>query len=234
LSSLEPRSDVTLVFKKPGYQDVVTTLVVPDAGKELRLLQPLALAQNVARVSLSSEPAGAQVVQNGQLLAGVTTPAEVLVEAGKPVRFVLTMASKVPAAIEAFTPAPGADIAKAAKLVDGFTLDVTSNIAGHVAIAKAPHCAGATPVTCTVAKGDYIVELAVPNAARLVRRVSVKANASAAFELGTVEPTFGETLAGGAKRVILEAGARQVTVVGPTGERTVNVVVKPAGITVAK
>ena len=34
-------------------------------------------------MKLASEPPGAQVNQNGQLLAGVTTPAEVLVEAGK-------------------------------------------------------------------------------------------------------------------------------------------------------
>ena len=237
IKSLTPKHDVTIVFKKAGYQDASTTLVVPDAGKELRLVQPLAVSQDLARVKLVSEPPGATVMQNGQLLAGVITPAEVLVEAGKPVRFVLMKLDKVPAVIEPFTPTRGTDdIVKTGKLVDGHTVTITSNIQGKASIANAPHCqALETPATCILARGDHVVDLAVPAAARLTRRLVVKdKDLDAKFELGTVVAAKGESFAGGAKRLVLEAGSRQVTVVGAEGNRKVNVVVKPGAVVTAK
>jgi hypothetical protein len=236
ITTLTPKRDVTVVFKKSGYQDATTTVAVPDAGKELRLIQPLAVSQDLARVKLVSEPPGAQVIQNGQMLAGVTTPAEVLVEAGKPVRFMLTLPKKVPAVIEPFTPARGADgVVKQGKLVDGFTLTVASNLDGKVTVTNAAHCqAIPTPATCVVASGDYFVELAVPAAARLTRKVSVKRDVETTFELGTVEAAKGETFVGGARRLVLEAGTRQVTLVRADGTHTVSVVVKPGAVVIAK
>ena len=70
-----------VTFKKAGYQSANAKLDVPGPGKETRLIQPLAVSDDLARIKLDSEPPGAQVIENGQLLAGVTTPAEVLVEA---------------------------------------------------------------------------------------------------------------------------------------------------------
>jgi hypothetical protein len=236
LTTLAPRTLVGVVFKKPGFQDVTVSLEIPDAGKEVRMIQPLTVAQNLARVKLVSDPPGAQVVQNGQLIAGVTTPAEVLVEAGKPVRFMLTMPNKVPAMIEPFTPERGADnVLKTGKLVDGFTLAITSNLDAKATVASAPHCQAVdTPATCVLLKGNYTVELAVPNAAKLTRKVSVAADATAAFELGTVEAPQGETFAGGAKKLILEAGRRKVTLVAGSEPHTVTVVVKPGATVIAK
>jgi hypothetical protein len=236
ITTLLPKQGVTIVFKKSGYQDATTTLTVPDAGKELRLIQPLAVSQDLARVKLVSEPPGAQVIQNGQLLAGVTTPAEVLVEAGKPVRFMLALPNKVPAVIEPFTPARGADdVVKQGKLVDGFTLDVTSNMDGKVTITNAPHCqALPTPATCVLASGDYLIDLQVPNAARLAKKIAMTKHASVKFELGTVEAPPNEKFVGGARRLVLEAGPRQVTIVGADGNRTVNVVVKPSATVTVK
>lgn len=236
LTTLAPKRDVTIVFKKSGYESASTTLAVPDAGKELRLVQPLAVSQDLARVKLVSDPPGAQVVQNGQLLAGVTTPAEVLVEAGKPVRFMLTLPNKVPVVIEPFTPARGSDdIVRNGKLVDGVTLSITSNLEGKATVSNAPHCVALpTPANCVLAKGDYLVDLAVPGAGRLARRVPLKADTEAKFELGTVEASPGESFPGGAKRLVLEAGKRQLTIVGADGNRTVTVIVKPGATITAK
>jgi len=237
ITTLAPKRAVSIAFKKPGYQDATTTLAVPDAGKELRFVQPLAVSQDLARIKLVSEPPGAQVVQNGQLLAGVTTPAEILVEAGKPVRFVLTMANKVPAVIASFTPERGVDgLIKQAKLVDGFTLAVTSNIDGKLTVANVPHCqALPTPASCVLAKGDYFVDLAVPGAVRIARKIAIAdRDVAITFELGTVEPPPDETFLGGARRLVLEAGTRQVTIVGAEGNRTVGVVVKPGAVVTAK
>jgi hypothetical protein len=237
ITTLAPKHDVTITFKKAGYQDARTTLAVPDAGKELRLIQPLAVSQDLARIKLVSEPPGAAITQNGQLLAGVVTPAEVLVEAGKPVRFVLMKANKVPAVIEPFTPARGTDnIVKTGKLVDGRTLSITSNMEGKVTLSNAPHCQlVVTPATCILARGDYFIDVQVPGAVRITRKVTIAdRDLEAKFELGTVEAAKGEKLAGGAKRLVLEAGSRKVTVVGAEGNRTVTVVVKPGAVVTAK
>ena len=237
ISTLAASSTVTLAFTKPGYQPATTTLAVPAPGKELRLVQPLALALDFARVQLVSDPPGAQVIQNGQLLAGVTTPADVLVEAGKPVRFKLAMPGKVPAMIEPFTPARGADrIVKTGKLVDGRTLTVLSNLDGKLAVASAPHCqAVPTPATCVLARGTYTAELVVAGAPRLVRKVAIAdRDVELRFDLGTIEAPAGETFVGGARRMIVEAGTRKVSLVGETGTRTTTVVVKPGTVVVAR
>ena len=103
--------DVTVMFKKAGYQDAIDDArPCPAPARRCAIVQPLAVSDELARIKLVSEPAGAQVIQNGQLLAGVTTPAEVLVEAGKPKRFMLTLPNHgARASIEPFTPGRGAD-----------------------------------------------------------------------------------------------------------------------------
>jgi hypothetical protein len=83
-------------------------------------------------------------------------------------------------------------------------------------------------------KGDYVVDLAVPGAGRLARKVTMGRDTEIKFELGTVEAAAGESFPGGAKRLVLEAGKRQVTIVGAEGNRTVTVVVKPGATVTAK
>src|SRR5262249_44105635 len=109
LRTLAPGAPTIVMFKKAGYHDASAKLVVPGPGKETRLIQPLAVTEELARVKFISEPPGAQVVQNGQLIAGAITPCEVLVESNKPARFVLTMPHKIPAVLAPVTPPRGAD-----------------------------------------------------------------------------------------------------------------------------
>ncbi len=245
LTTLAPGSSVTVTFKKPGYQDATARLDVPRPGKETKLIQPLAVSQDLARVRLTSEPPGAQVIQNGQLLAGVTTPAEVLVEAGKPVRFTLAMANKVPAIIDPFTPSRGADgLVRSATLADGITLRLSSNLDSKVTVAGAVHCqALLAPADCVLAAGTYIVDVApdpkLGKAARITRTVQLANHElEARFELGYVQAAEGKRIqlgfGAGVPRAIFEAGARRVTISDDAGARAITVTVKPGATTIAK
>jgi hypothetical protein len=248
LTTAQAGATISIAFKKNGYQPATVDLEVPGPGKETRLIQPLSVSDDLARITVTSEPPGAQVVQNGQVVAGVTTPAEVLVEAGKVVRFTLTMPGKVPASIEPFTPGRGASgLVRSAKLVDGRALEVSSNLDGKVTIAGASHCRELTlPATCVVAPGGYTIELAPALdkavGGKISRRVTVKEKGTGTIEerieLGYVEAGPNKLIEfGGRKvrRVAFEVGPRKVTVVGTPGHdepaHPANVVVK-AGATV--
>ncbi len=236
VSSLAPGKSVQVVLKKSGFSPTTTSVDVPAPGKEVRIVQALALSDDLARIRVESEPSGAQVVQNGQLLAGVQTPAEILVEAGKPQRFVLTLPKHVPAVIESFTPARGATgVTKTGKLVPGSTLRVESQPEGKVTVTIAPHCRDLlTPAECVVAPGTYLVELAVQGG-KITRNVRTTAvDRTETFNLGFVEAGPGKTLLFGGqklKRLALEAGSRIVTVLDEAGQHQVSVRIN-AGATV--
>src|SRR5262249_36298214 len=155
----------------------------------MHFLQPLAIANTLARINLVSEPPGAQVYQNGQLLAGVVTPTEVLVEAGKPQRFMLSLPRHVPALIEPFVPARGSTgVTKSGKLVPGTPLKTESAPDATVNTTPTAHCkALATPATCVVPAGKYTIEV-LAQGGRAVRPVTVATKDLAErFELGIVE-----------------------------------------------
>jgi hypothetical protein len=212
---------------------------VPSPGKELRLVQPLSISGDLARVKIASEPTGAQVVLNGQVLAGVVTPADVLVEAGKVQRFMLTLPRHVPAYIEPFTAARGAtDIAKSAKLVPGTPVHVESNLEVKVSIGNLAHCRElTTPADCVVLPNTYTLEV-VAAGVKLARQIKVgTATVTEKLELGTVEAGAGKQLQIGGqnvRRLVLEAGTRTVTVVDEAeGARQVQVRVKAGGTVIA-
>jgi hypothetical protein len=237
ITSLPPGSSQTVVIKKAGFRDATQTLTVPGPGKELAIMMPLQISDQLARVKLTSEPSGAQVVQNGQLLAGVTTPAEILVEAGKVQRFQLTLPDYVPATIPAFTPGRGDQgIQKNGKLVPGVALHIESTLEGGTArVTPAPHCRELqVPADCIVAPGQYTVDFSAPGT-KATHTVNVPQKGSTEkFEFGFVEPAEGKHLTVGGKKVkraTLEVGNRTVTVVDDAGQHTVQVAVK-AGATV--
>lgn len=237
ITTLPPGSTQKLVIKKAGFRNATQTLTVPGPGKELAIMMPLQISDQLARVKLTSDPSGAQVIQNGQLLAGVTTPAELLVEAGKTQRFQLTLPDYVPATIPPFTPGRGEQgIQKNGKLVPGVVLHIDSTLEGGTArVSPAPHCRDlAVPADCIVAPGQYTVDFA-GQGARVSHTVNVpQKGATEKFEFGFVEPAEGKHLTVGGKKVkraTLEVGNRTVTVVDDAGPHTVQVAVK-AGATV--
>ncbi|HEY1552407.1 MAG TPA: PEGA domain-containing protein [Kofleriaceae bacterium] len=235
--SLAPSSSAVVVFHKAGYQDATAQLDVPEAGKMMRLVQPLVVAAELARIELDTDPPGAQVVQNGQLLAGVQTPAQVLVEADRTVKFALTMQHKVPAVIE-LTPGHGAEIIKHAKLVEGFTVAVDANLDG-MKLTLSPSCQQvALPATCVVPKGTYQLELEGPTNAHVQKNLAISADATVHIQLGYVEATGEHQIVLGpgraAKKVALEVGRRSVTISGEDGPHNAVVTVKAGAIVLAQ
>ena len=199
------------------------------------MVQPLAMSADLARVKLVSEPPGARVIQNGQLLAGMLTPIEVLVVANKPVRFTLSLPGKVPAQIPQFTPTGVSE--RSVKLVDGAPLRVRANVTATGSVTGAPHCqALPLPFECMLAPGRYNVELVPPQATRVVRRVAMATQpVELALELGFVEASAGKHLLIGATRVrraAFEVGPRKVTIKDEQGTHTASVVVKAGAVTV--
>ena len=240
LKTLAPGSAATLVFKKPGFHDATAKLAVPGPGKETTLIQPLTVSEELARVHLSSDPPGAQVVQNGQLVAGVATPCDVLVEASKTTHFMLTMPHKIPAMLGPLTPQRGADnLELSGKLVDGTTLHLRANVDARFKVSGAPHCQDvAQPFDCVVAPGTHTVELVVAQAPRIQRTVTVKQkDLDVKFEVGYVEASGGKLVqisqGAAARRAAFETGSRRITVTGgDEGPHQITVVVKPGATTV--
>ncbi|HEY1812362.1 MAG TPA: PEGA domain-containing protein [Kofleriaceae bacterium] len=236
VTTLSPGSTASVVFKKQGYKDATVQLAVPEAGKSLVMVQPLLVAADLARIELDTEPPGARVVQNGQVLAGVLTPAQVIVEADHPVKFVLSMPHRVPAVIE-LTPGHGAEIVKHAKLADGATVTIDANLDGlQVSLTGAASCQKVDlPATCVVLKGTYPLEITGPTNAHAARQLGVTTDVTLHFSLGTVEAGGDKQIVVGpnhtAKRVVLEAGRRNVTLTDDAGTHATAVIVK-AGQTV--
>ncbi len=218
VTTLPPGRAAQVVFKKAGYHEATARLDVPRGGKELRLIQPLAVAQELARVRLVSTPPGAQVVQNGQLLPGVTTPTEVLVEGNKPVRFMLKLPRRVPLTIDTFTPTRGAgDIVRGGKLHEGATLRVTAAAEGKLTVANAPHCQElALPAECVLAPGTYAIEVVPAQGPRITRSVRVgHRDTELNIELGYVDAGPRRMVmlpGGGVRRAAFEPGPRRVTI----------------------
>ena len=240
VKTLAPGSSATLTFRKPGFHDAVARLAVPGPGRETTLIQPLTVSEELARVHLSSDPPGAQVVQNGQLVAGVATPCDVLVEASKTTHFMLTMPHKIPAMLAPLTPPRGADdIELSGKLVDGTTLHLRANVEARFRVAGAPHCQDvAAPFDCVVAPGQHLVDLVVAQAPRIARTVAVKQkDLEVKFELGYVEASGGKLVQIGqgaaARRATFETGTRRVMITGgEDGPHPATVVVRPGTTTI--
>ena len=228
LTSLPPGTSASVVFKKAGYHDAVTHLDVPGPGKEVKIMQPMSITDDLARIRLESEPPGAQVTQNGQLLAAVTTPCEVLVEAGKQQHFVLNLAKHVPGFID-LVPSRGAEVTKTAQLADGWMLNIESTVDGKIAVGGAQYCAGmSTPAHCIVTPGKHAVEFTGAAGVRSTRLVTTgKADVTERFEFGVVVAGPGKTLsfAGstGVRRAVLEVGQHSVTVTDESGSHATTV-----------
>jgi hypothetical protein len=237
ITTFAPGSKVEYTIKKQGYLKGAGTVEVPGPGKEVRMVHPLTISDELARIKIVSEPLGAQVVQNGQVLAGVQTPAEVLVEAGKVQRFTVTMQGYVPTNIEPFTPTRGAvGVVKTAKLTPGHALRIESTHEGRLFINGASHCKELTlPAECTVASGNYSIELTVQGSTFTKQAKVGTKPVTEKFELGTVEAPDGKQLMVNGKNVkkaVFEPGTRNVMVADDAGVmKMVSVKVK-AGATV--
>ncbi len=240
LTTLAPGQRATIVLQKPGYADVHADIDVPQPGKELQVELALAVSPDFARVHVQSDPPGAAIVRDGERLADVT-PATVLVEAGRPQHFTVTLDHHVPIEIAAFTPPPGAEITKSVKLVDGVTLAVDTNAeSAKISIAGAPHCqAQPAPLACVVGAGTYMVDVSGAAGAHAVRPVQVHgADVAVKIDFGFVDAPEGKKIVVGTgpavKRAALEVGTRSVTIADDAGTHVATVKVRAGKTTKAE
>ena len=230
IRTFAPNTTASFVLKKPGYRDATGHLDVPGPGKEVHVTQPLTVSDELARVRIESDPPGAQITQNGQLLAGVTTPAEVLVEAGKVQRFLLTLPHHVPQILEPFVPARGADsIVKSTKLPAGTDVKFEANLDAKISITGAPMCRDLTlPSSCVLVPGSYVADVNGASAAHATRTfVLGNTPETQKFEFGYVQAAQGKSIrlpgGGTVSRAALEVGTRTVTVKDDTGTHNASV-----------
>ncbi len=232
-----PNSTVSVTFKKDGYSPTTTKVSVPGPGKETRIVQPLTVAADLASVVLSSDPPGAEVYHNGQLLAGVKTPTdEILVKGGTEQRFVISAPGRVPALVRV-NPAPGARrMEQSVTLAEGQELRIEANIDGKATVDGSLLCRQLdSPASCTVETGDYNVSFA-SGGTRATRRVAVKGKLTKInFNFGWVVPGKNKVLqtdSGSSTKLTFEEGKQTVIISNADGSNIhgVKVMVR-AGVT---
>ena len=215
-----------VTFRHPGFTDRMQTIDVVGPGERIVVVAELVMSEHFGSVSIQSQPPGAAVYQNGELLAGVLTPVdEHIVQANKPYNFVLKLPGYMPHSVAAKVKPRQQRAAINATLAPGSALSVTSNVKARLRVAGAPHCTGTLPVTeCPVPNGKYRVQVngEIPGAKRVVQ-VEVKGQPVAQkVEFGLVEATIGYKIVRfqrGVRRAAFPAGKRTVTLVDNNGNR---------------
>jgi hypothetical protein len=242
LADLPAGSEHQVTLRRTGYSDVVRQVKVPPPGRESSVQWSMAMSPDFASVRLDSDPPGARVLQNGELLVGMVTPVtDHLVQAGKPYVFTLKLDGYMPLA-QQVTLEPGVRGQKiGGKLAAGASLSIDATLPdARITVVGVPACTDRpTPlVDCPVTRGKHKVKI-----------VAQKPPFDASFELevkdkdltrrvgiGFVE-TDGELLLQqgrkSLRKIAVLEGRQSVTVVDPkTGESSKKTVVVPAGGTV--
>ena len=233
LTTLPPGQSAQIQLQKPGYLTATHEVHVPGPGKELQAQWALEVSPDFARVHFVSEPAGATILRDGERLPDLT-PATILVAAGTPQHFTLTLDHHVPVVFPPFTPPAGGVLERAGKLADGRALTVETNAEqAKISVAGAPHCqAQAAPLHCVLAAGAYLVDVTGAAGAHATHPIQIAGNdVTARIEFGFVEAPDGKTIVvgtgPGVKRAALEAGTRTITIADDAGTHTASVEVRP-------
>jgi hypothetical protein len=242
LTTLPPGSDHEVTLRKVGYADLVKKIHVPPPGRESSVSWSLAISPDFGSVRLSSTPPGAQIYQNGELLAGVTTPVkELIVQAGKPYAFTLKLDGYQPLTLPVMVERGERDKAVDGTLVTGGALsvdttipDVRVTVVGQAACTDRP-----APMTdCPLAKGKYTIKL-TSSKLQLSEQLDVQITGGDVHKtvpLGIVEAEGdGVLIQAGHKqypRVALKEGRQTVVLVNKAGESTKKQVTVTAGQTV--
>lgn len=235
VDDLPPGQQVTLTFRKTGYRDIERSMRVPRPGGEGSVSVSLPMDATFGSVSITSEPPGAQVLQNGELLAGVTTPvAEHIVQAGREYTFTLKAPGFMPAHVTASVKPGERGLPVSVTLKPGGGITVRSNVEGRATVLGVRGCAkmDLPMLSCPVPNGTYKVRVEAtrpPGQADL--SVTVNGNESAHdLEFGFVEAGDGFQLelrrGKTASKAAFEAGSHKVTIVTADGAERKEVTVK--------
>ncbi len=162
LSDLKPGSDVNIEFRKAGYTSRTRHMTVPAAGGNAEVSVALSLSPKFGALSITSDPPGASILQNGELLAGLLTPvSEHLVPAASKHIFTLRLDGYQPAHLPVRVARGQSDEVISAKLVPGGGVSVSSNIAGTVSVQGQKACKDMPlPMQdCPLANGKYSAQI---------------------------------------------------------------------------
>jgi len=164
VDSLPPAQQVELVFRKTGYRDVTRSVRVPRPGTEASVSVALSMSGDFGSVSITSEPPGAQVIQNGELLAGVVTPVdEHIIQADRKYVFTLKAPGRAPAYVSAMVKPGDRGVPLHAELKAGGSVTVTANIEGRASVVgtRSPYCNKQDlPMrNCPLANGKYKIRI---------------------------------------------------------------------------
>ncbi len=242
VTDLPAGSEHEFTLRRTGYSDIVRKVKIPAPGREASVNWSMTMSPDFAAVRLESDPPGAKVLQNGELLAGMVTPViEHLVQAGKPYLFTLKLEGYQPL-VQQVTLEPGARGQRiGGKLQPGASLSISVGLPDvHISVVGVPACTDKpTPlVDCPVPRGKHKVKLVAKNPA-FDESIEVEIkdkDVSKQVGIGMVEAEGEFMLQQGHKSVRKLAaleGRQQVTIIDPrTGESSRKSVVVPAGGTV--
>lgn len=158
LTSLTPGSEVQLEFRKPGYVSKSQLLKVPAGGSQADLSVGLSLSPKFAMLRMESDPPGADIYLNGQLLTGQQTPlTEHLVPSGTNHQVEFRMPGFQPAEVNVQLAAGQQSGIASVTLEPGGAFRLRSNVPGELSVRDQPKCQGLTlPVTnCPLANGPH-------------------------------------------------------------------------------
>ena len=148
--------------RRPATRTRPRSSTCPARARRSRLIQPLAVSDELARVKLCPSRRARRSIQNGQLLAGVHDAGRGARRGRQGAALHADAAEPRARVIEPFTPARGAiGVVKTGKLVDGHAAQGRRRpTTASSSSSSAPHCKElALPAECVLAPGTYTVEL---------------------------------------------------------------------------
>jgi hypothetical protein len=244
LAELEPGSEHAVRLTKPGYEDLEQSVTVPAPGARTEVQLHLVRSPDLSSIRLESDPPGAEVLQNGELLAGLRTPvAEHTLQLGQSYSFTLRLPGYVPETVTV-TARAGTTPPMSVKLRKGGVLTVQTGLPeARITIPGVAACQGkqGSVVDCPLENGrhrvrltsvrPYVAEtfLAVMNGADVTHRVALGFVEVASDDLALKIPGAPADT----RRAGFAEGDRSVTVVNTkTGATAVKAVKIVAGRTV--
>lgn len=214
LEQFEAKSQIEVEFRKSGYTPRRRTLTIPAAGRVSEVSVALALSPEFGSVSITSDPPGAGILQNGELLAGLQTPVdEHLVRASTNQVFTLRLEGYQPAHIPVRLGRGQQGHEVTAVLQPGGGISVSANVEGKVTIRDAKDCQN-QPLP--------MLDCALPNGAYTGRLESKSMNLRHTFSFEIEDNLLEQDIRFG----IIESARRQ-RIVLPSGRKVRRVAVPP-------
>ena len=163
IADLAPGSTHAVKVTKPGYNDLEQTVTAPQPGERTEVQLFLVRTPELAAVRLESDPPGADILQNGELLAGLRTPVpDHTVQVGRSYSFTMRLVGHMPETITV-TVQQGQTVPVVARLKRGGLYVLETNVPeARVTVTGVASCQSRSGpvVDCPLENGKYRVKLA--------------------------------------------------------------------------